>query len=121
MNIPSLKINQKIVDHLEQEMMIKVAQARGAREAWLHEKLILCKDNYRFKKGQRITVKYSNGAKDYIFEKIDWCWMNESVPVIFAQVILKSGKLSKHHPTYLATTNGGIPWNAMWVVPASDN
>lgn len=121
MHIPRMELNQKTIDFLEQEMLIKNAQAHGAFEAWRYAKLRLCENGYRFKNGQRITVKYSNGAKDYIFEKIDWSWMNGNVPVIFAQEILKSGKLSKHPPSALSSNNGGIPWDAIWVVPAQVN
>jgi len=118
MNIPTIEINKKLVDILEHEMMIKIAQAQGAQEAWRLAKLQLCNKNYRFKKGQKITVNYTNGAKHYIFEKIDWTWMNDLEPVIFAYEILKNGKLSKHGIDYIATKNGPITWDAMFVAPA---
>lgn len=109
------EIDQKLLDILEHEMNLKSAQAEGAKEVWMKSKLKFCENNYRFKKGQRITVHYANAMEDYIFEKIDWHWMNNRDPVIFAKRILKSGKISAHPADALESSNGVIKWDTTWV------
>lgn len=121
MDVPHIEINQKIVDALEQEMLLNISKAHGSVEAWRTAKLWLRRKNYRFNKGQRITVHFNNGPKDYIFEKIDWDWSNELEPIIFARAILRNGKKSSISVIALRGSILGVRWDSPCVTLSTNS
>jgi hypothetical protein len=100
---------------------LQCARAKAAVSAYRESKLAFRERNYRFVNRQYITVNWSNGKEDYIFDKIDWVRFSKSdEPVIFATPILKTGKKSKSGSGELSSTIDYLYWDSLIVVSTTE-